>query len=635
MCGIAGLVHPDPSLAQSAIQKMVQCQNHRGPDDRGNALLPFGDGHLALGHNRLSIIDLSAAGHQPMVHPHTADQLIFNGEIYNFADLRKQLEAQGEQFKGHSDTEVLLHGLSRFGPDFVPRLAGMYAFAFYNAREQSLLLARDPAGMKPLYVARLEGSSSGALIFASEVRAILATGLVPAQLDLRAVAGCLAYGAVQQPLTIVKNIRAFPPGSSQLLQPHGNGAASAPKKFWTFPRPKFVTESDAVEKTKTLLDQSVRDHLVADVPVGVFLSSGLDSTIMAGLAARHSPQMRTFTVGFDDQPDLSEQALASQTAQLFGLRHENINITNADAEAAARQWLDAIDQPSMDGLNTFIISQAVRRAGITVAISGQGGDELFGGYPSFRDVPRFARLLKNSSWLPAVARASLGKLAKLGKSAAVKDKITGLLTSNGSLLQLYLQRRRMLSDPSMAALGLHARGLELDVGFMPPDAIQDAPLDAADPVWTVSALESTFYQGNTLLRDSDNNGMAHSLEIRMPLLDQRVLDFVHTIPGSVRVPNGQNNKHLLRRAFSDFLRPVLADQKKRGFHLPFKRWMQGPLRSLCEQSLAHLKSHTPLDPKGIDATWQTFLNDPESSNWSRPLTLVVLGHYLHRLNLTV
>jgi asparagine synthase (glutamine-hydrolysing) len=377
----------------------------------------------------------------------------------------------------------------------------------------------------------------------------------------------------------------------------------------------------------------VRDHLVADVPVGVFLSSGLDSTIVAGIAAKYTPKLRSFTVGFADQPDMSEQALATETAKLFGLEHTNIDVVGSDAEKYVAMWLASLDQPSMDGLNVYVISKVIRERGITVALSGQGGDELFGGYPSFRDVPRLRHLLHRMRNVPRLLRTAGARLATAGKPMAVRQKLLDMMASDGSVHELALQRRRAMSRSQLSALGIDAAALGLDPSFQLPESVAGLE-DCDDIVALISRCESQFYQGNMLLRDGDTNGMANSLEIRVPMLDQRMLDLAHSLPGSMRLPPDAPGKHLLRVAFAPLLRPVLAQQGKRGFSLPLRRWMMGPLRERCEAGLRILKSMSILEPRGVDAVWQEFLRDPESPTWSRALTLVVLGVYVEQLRAT-
>jgi asparagine synthase (glutamine-hydrolysing) len=631
MCGIAGLISEKQYVVRQALRAMVAAQEHRGPDDCGEQYIDFGERHLGLGHRRLSILDLSCAGHQPMVHPETGNLIVFNGEIYNFRQIRAELESAGEHFHGTGDTEVLLRGLTLQGPQFLRRLEGMYAFAFYDARRGALLLARDPLGIKPLYVAR----TADAFLFASEVRAILASGIVSRDLDLQGVASMLAYGAVQQPSTIFRAIRSFPPGCWQELSAFANGGGDAPVPFWSFPpvNPE-IRGPEAVTTVEKTLRQAVTDHLVSDVPVGVFLSSGLDSTAVAALAAESTSRLRSFTVGFADQPDMSELALARETAQLLNLDHTEIDIAGRDAEGEAIAWLKSLDQPSIDGLNIFVISRAVRKQGITVALSGQGGDELFGGYPSFGDVPRLHRWLRRLRVLPRPLLRQLGCLATVYQPVSVREKMKDILGTDGSLLQLYLQRRRAMSNQQLCEIGIDARQLEFSEAFLPADAIDLQNFNEARPIAALSQLEMRLYQGNMLLRDSDVNGMAHGLEIRVPLLDQRLVSYVSSVPDAVRLPSGMPNKYLLRLACAPHFRPALLKQRKRGFALPIRRWMINSLRDLCEHALISLKSAGFVREQGVDALWQSFLREPETPIWSRAFALCVLGIYLKNTRVT-
>ena len=336
-------------------------------------------------------------------------------------------------------------------------------------------------------------------------------------------------------------------------------------------------------------------------------------------------------MGFADQPDMSELELAAETATLFGLEHTDIVINGADAQVAAMKWLDALDQPSLDGLNVYIISQAVRAQSITVALSGQGGDELFGGYPSFEDVPRLHRALRGMDWLPGGLRSALASAAAVGKSKAVQQKLSDMARSGSDVLELYLHRRRTMSQAQMAELGLAPQRVGLSDNYEPPEALAGLVVDHGDIVRVVSQLECRFYQHNMLLRDGDANGMAHSLEIRVPMLDQRMLDLMLPMAGDVRLPTGRANKHLLRAAFGPDLRPALLHQAKKGFVLPIRRWMIGPMREMCEQSLGALKDLGALRHEGIDGVWRAFLREPESPIWTRAFTLVVLGHYVRKM----
>lgn len=630
MCGIAGILSPVETTVRRALPTMVEAQTHRGPDDSGLEYRRMGSLHLGLGFRRLAILDLSPAGHQPMVHPDTGDLLIFNGEIYNFRRLRIELEAAGERFTSQCDTEVLLRALTRWGQDALAKLEGMFAFAYFDRRGQRLLLARDPAGIKPLFVAEIDGS----LLFASEVRALHATGLIPQAIDRQAVAGFLAYGALQQPRTLFASIRALPPGTWQEFRPCGAGAwaSDRPKRHWDYPPPRSdLDQEQTVAEVGSTLDLVVRDHLVADVPVGIFLSSGLDSTIIAGLAARHTSSARSFTVGFGDET-ASEVALASETAHLFGQSHTAIQITEGEALREATAWLGRIDQPSIDGLNVAIISAAVRREGVKVALSGLGGDELFCGYPSFRDVPRIQRLLRRIRFLPPALRRIMARGVAVGWSADARRKLTDMAGSDGSSLSLYLQRRRVLSDRQLVTLGYQPSELGLTQNYLPPEAEFEFESDTNDPIRTISRFESHFYQGHMLLPDADVNGMSYGLEIRVPMLDRRMLDLAHAAPGHIRMPKGASDKHLLREAFRPLLRPGISERPKQGFSLPLGRWMRGPLRDLCESGLATLAVSGLVQKQGLYAIWNNFLKDRGDPAWSRPFSLCSLGLYLASLN---
>lgn len=629
MCGIAGIVATRREAVEAALPAMTDAVRHRGPDDSGQAIVELGANVLGLGHRRLSIIDLSPAGHQPMRNPQTGDLIVFNGEIYNYPALREELLRDGVQFAGHSDTEVLLYGLRRWGASYINRLEGMYALAWYDRTNESLLLARDPVGIKPLYVAR----RGEVLLFASEVRAIVASGLVPRRLERRAVAGLLAYGAVQEPFTIFEGVEALPAGCWQSIDLRRTGAAAGrPQRYWSFPQPDpAMDEPQAIARLQTTFEAAARDHLISDVPVGVFLSSGLDSTIIASLAARHTDRLRTFTVGFADQPQMSESAAAAETARRIGAEHTDIQINGPDALAACQAWMSSLDQPSADGLNTYVISKAVRSQGIIVALSGLGGDELFGGYGSFSLVPKAAKLIGYVSWVPARVRRALVGAATVGRPESFRQKAADIASTGGGTLPLFLQARRLLSNAELAELGVPRVQSGLTADFVPESAIEELRPDDFDRVAALSRMESRLYMGNMLLRDSDANGMAHGLEIRVPALDRRMLDFGHAIPGRVRRPTPTAEKFLLRKAFAPLLRPELTDQAKKGFQLPVGEWMVGPLRELCATGLSVVKRSGMLRGDAVETVWQTFLREPVRRRWARAMVLVVLGMYMDRL----
>lgn len=610
---------------------MGAAMRHRGPDDAGVEVLPLNGAVLGFSFRRLAILDLSPAGHQPMFHSQTGNCLNFNGEIYNYQEIRRDLSARGVQFRGQSDSEVLLHALTEWGPAALPRLAGMFALGFYDARQRSLLLARDPLGIKPLYFGR---GAKGEFLFASEMRALAATGLIDMQVDPAAVAGYLAYGSVQGPATIVRSIREFPAGSYQWIDAAVlSETPASPTRYWTIPAPDAsAAGNDVAGALRDVLTTSVREHLASDVPVGVFLSAGIDSTVIASLAARYAQSLRTFTVGFDEHPDVSEAPLAARTAQRIGARHSEIQVSSADALDACRRWLDCLDQPCVDGLNTYIISEVVRREGIIVALAGLGGDELFAGYHTFSRVPRFVRAMRWLRWIPRSERRRWAGLAALGKPTAVARKLADTLGSDGSVFEVYLQTRRVTSEQALAELGIEPHRLHLTPRLLAPETERALIRQHPDAIWSISQFESLLYMGNTQLRDSDTNAMAHSIEIRVPLLDTRVLDFAYRLPGSVRMGSPPRAKHLLRTAFAEFLPDELMDKPKSGFALPVGRWMLESLRDECEAGIAHLRGTGLLRVGGIDDIWQRFTKSGDTSRYARAFSLVVLGHYLRRLS---
>jgi asparagine synthase (glutamine-hydrolysing) len=640
MCGICAIISSDPAIAGKAISTMCDAQVHRGPDDQGTAFVDNTSHTVGLGQRRLSIIDLSALGHQPMVHPQTGDILSYNGELYNFLELREQLETDHDvRFKGRSDTEVILHALVQWGPACFERFEGMFALAFYQRESRTLLLARDPLGIKPLYYA----AGPGQLLVASELRAIIATGLVSKAISQQSVAGLMAYGSVPEPGTLFEDIHAFPPGHYARINTDLNRQTPRlrPRPHWRMPSvdaslAKASAEHDAAAQIASTLDRAVRNHLISDVPVGIFLSSGLDSTIIAALAARHVSDVRTFTVGFADQPDMSESPMASQTARELGLPFADIQILGSEAQSATAQWIQSVDQPSVDGLNSYVISKAVRDEGIVVALSGLGGDELLGGYRSFQDVPRLRRSLKRLAWMPPALRARAMELACLTRPATTRHKAGDLARSGASVRDLALGRRQITSCRRLRALGLDPQALGLSAAYLSSSTLDrlDYGDDQSDIIAAVSRYEAGFYMSNMLLRDSDTTGMAHSLEIRVPMIDRTMLDLCFALPGHVRLPRGVADKHLLRVAFKDILRDDLLKQSKRGFHLPIRRWMQGELRELCESSLTRVKSLELLERVALDQLWSDFLAQPETPVWSSAFTAIVLGAYLERLNIS-
>lgn len=628
MCGICGAIGGNPAEVEPAIRRMMAAMAHRGPDDSGYEQLPLGrqDNRTAaaFGFRRLAIIDPTPAGHQPMVEPATGNCLVFNGEIYNFRDLRVELQREGVIFQGTSDSEVLLQALTRWGEDALGKLHGMYAFAFFEARTERVLLARDPLGIKPLYVA----SVGQRLVFASEIRALRASGLVSADLDVSGVASMLAYGAIQDPRTIFAAIRSFPAAHSQWVGAcEGDGAGpSPPRRFWRYPGPALDEDvGTAAANVRRLLNDSIRRHLIADVPVGVFLSAGIDSTVITALAREHSPGITAFTVGLRPGEGQDEAAVAASTARSLGIEHVVVNV---DADALPErwhEWIEHLDSPSIDGFNTFLVSRQLTEQGVVVGLSGLGADEMFGGYASFSRAPRLAGILRALRFVPAHTRGAVVRsLGSIAGRIGVFEKLADLVEGDPSVAAITRGMRRTLSSTRLAALGLDRGVTGLVADYLDPAAERegDASLDSFN---TVARNEAVHYMRDTLLRDTDAVSMRHSLEVRVPFLDLPLYEYVASLRGRIKRAGAGGSKALLRAACADVIPEPVARRPKTGFALPIDQWMRGTMRDACEAAIDRLAAVPFIEAREVRSVWRRFMSDSGSMHWSRPLSLVVLG----------
>ncbi len=603
MCGIAGQLGREPGDFAARVGPRLA---HRGPDDAG----VWQDAGACLVHRRLAILDLSPLGHQPMASPCGRWQLVFNGEIYNHAELRRRLEAEGQRFRGSGDTEVLLAWLVSRGLDGLGALRGMFAFCLYDTRERSALLARDPHGIKPLY---LRSGPGGCLAFASELRALLAAAGEAPSLNRQALGRYLATGSVPEPDTLAAGVRRLPCGHVAIwrqgrltVQPWG----ALPESLVGTAGDPGLTTAEAVALTRSALEDSVAAHMVSDVPVGLFLSAGLDSASLLALAPRG---LHTFTIGFrtPGAGDFDESGPAARIAAHFGAHHTPLNLT-ADQ---ARQWLPAFlasqDQPSIDGYNTWCVARLATEQGLKVALSGLGGDELFGGYPSFRVVPRLRRWRSligpagpPAAWL--LQRLPQGRRARL-------QRIAGLLQAPASLAGAYGCFRGLFSPKETGRLLAHW-GLgpgPAALPWMDDDASCEGARGAGGGVKGpagregVAWLEGSRYLRNQLLPDSDVMAMAAGLELRLPLVDARLQRRLAPIPAPLRLAEG---KQLLARSVPE-LPDWFLNRPKQGFRFPFQLWLDDPASPLALR--------LPSTPSGIDLT-----------PWYRRWSLMVLQHWL-------
>jgi asparagine synthase (glutamine-hydrolysing) len=641
MCGIAGIIGRLDASNRAALERMSGAMVHRGPDARGtwvSAPDTRGWGAL-LAHRRLSILDLSPAGAQPMVDPMTGHVVVLNGEIYNFGDLRRRLVAEGQEFKSTGDTAVMLRALALYGAGAVSWLRGMFAFACWNPKQRRLLLARDPLGIKPLYLARSSDRDAGwSVAFASEVRALLASGLLSTpHLDPPAVASGVWNGFVVGPGTAVKGIDLLWPG--KLLELDGVGREVCHQDFWCIPdrAPDPTMDEDSLG---CILEEGVKLHLASDVPLAVFLSGGVDSSAMANLAQRaaQSP-IHTFTLAFEEQ-DLNEGPIARQIAAAIGTQHHEVVLTERRFVESLEAALDSLDQPTFDGLNAYYMSQAIRDAGFTVALSGTGGDELFGGYTSYRDLPVLQRWSRYAAWVPRdlqVAAATLTTWPLRRSGGAVPPqtrwaKLPEMVRHSDDLLALY-QLAYALFLPGFQRELMAPDFAEALTDGLPPAMRQRliAETRGRTPISAISVMEQRLFLGERLLRDNDVASMASSLEQRVPLVDQVLFESVDRLPDQARYqPLGR--KTILRRIGLRGLDPALFERPKSGFVLPFDRWIRRGLKDAMDETLRDPEAIAPagLDPAAIERLWRSFLDGAPGMYWSRIWSVYVFIRWCHR-----
>lgn len=526
MCGVVGIYSyaaSAPPVSPAELLRIRDQMVSRGPDGKGEWY--SADGRVALGHRRLAIIELSPSGAQPMVSANGSTIVSFNGEIYNYRELREFLEHRGHRFRTGSDTEVILQLYEREGEAMLPRLRGMFALAVWDAKRQGMLLARDPFGIKPLYYA----DDGGTLRAASQVKALMAGGAISDALEPAGYVSFFLLGYVAEPFTIRRAVRALPAGHTLWVDAAG---ARSPRAFSSLQQlfqpmeelPSPVTPDDRRAFLTSSLADSVKAHLVSDVPVGVFLSAGLDSTGIMSLAVQQSARLKTLTVGFAEYrgTGADEVPIAEAVAREFGTDHTTVWVQREDFRREQGHFFAAMDQPTIDGVNSFFVSRAAAKAGLKVALSGLGGDELFGGYPSFRQIPRITKLLGPLHAVPALGRA-IRRVASHSIGSRLSPKFAGLIEYGTTIEDAYLLRRSLympwelphVLDPDIVREGWAT--------LQPLPSFRASTEGLQRDRLRVTALEMTWYMRNQLLRDTDWASMAHSLEVRTPLVDIELL----------------------------------------------------------------------------------------------------------------
>lgn len=595
MCGIAGILKKSGRSSAddkvNRIGQMADAMVHRGPDDSG--VFHSTCGHALLAHRRLSIIDLSSAGHQPMTTVDGRFTIVFNGEIYNHAALRDELRRDsGFTFHTHSDTEVLLALYSVQGNAMLSRLKGMFAFALWDTQKKTCLIARDPLGIKPLYYCQSEGD----LFFASELRALLASEAIPRKLEPKALQLYLQTGSVPEPHCLVAGVQHLPAGTLLEWSPAGTRVES----YWrpTYPWQTDSLTEDPISITRTALLESIERHFVSDVPVGLFLSGGIDSTAVLALAhALGKRDLQTCSIGVD-HADFDESDLAARTAAHFHTQHTTLELNGDRAHELSLSFLQQMDQPSIDGLNTYTVSHLAHEQGLKVVLSGLGGDELFAGYPSFSRIPQLQRLHR----LPGARQLLPPLLRRSGTSRY--QRLAAYLKGPGQLEDAYQAIRGIFSPADAAEISHRLAGSAVSVDA----TLTELPPDPAD---AISYLEMTRYMRNQLLRDSDVYSMAFSLELRVPLVDRSLFETLSRIPPSFRLRRG---KQLLIEAAPE-IPDWIFSQPKRGFRFPFQTWMQGTWGDLLQQS-------------------DSLLDGMPYQDWYQRWSVAVLLHWMEKLSIT-
>jgi asparagine synthase (glutamine-hydrolysing) len=577
MCGIAGAVG---FTSPDAVRVMTDALAHRGPDDSG--VFFDANARVALGHRRLSIIDVSSSGHQPMSYDGGRYVITYNGEIYNFAELRRELEPLGHRFLSHSDTEVMLAAYAQWGERCVERFRGMFAFAIYDreAGDGTLLfLARDRFGIKPLYFTLHDGL----FVFASELKALFAGGFTERRLDLDALSVYLSLGSMPQPRTALANVSALEPAHVMKVRAD---LSIETKRYWDLADASRAWErevreldaSSAPARLRELLEEATRYHMIADVPVGAFLSGGIDSTSVVGLMTRASgSRIRTFSVGFDDEAGvIDERQWARLGAVRFNAEHTEIVVSGSKVAAEFEEIVTAIDQPSLDGTNTFLVSRAAGKS-LKVALSGLGGDELFAGYPHFRRLQRAALF---DRWLGSSPRSLARTVVRHipGRFVRERDFLAASATERFATLRLLADDagKQELLNPDLAAR----------MNRTPLSAHYELLLRRElDSVAQTSYVEIRRYLADTLLRDADAMAMDSSLEVRPVLLDHVLAEFAFALPSSLKL-SPTTNKAVFIDAVRDLLPPELLRRRKTGFELPLQSWLAGPLRDRARDAFS-------------------------------------------------
>lgn len=615
MCGISGIIGAEGPVLHSGIKSMTNRLAHRGPDAEGY----FIEAGVALGHRRLSIIDLSTAANQPMNDTSGRYVIVYNGELYNFREVKGLLPDY--PYQTNSDSEVVLASYARWGAGCLKHFNGMFAFAIWDKRKRELFFARDRLGVKPLYY-YTEGQH---LVFASELRAVLASGIVSPKLDMNAVCNYMMYQSVYAPFTVIQSVFQMMPGEYGIFK---DGRLEK-YIYWRLEdsgEPIEDANADKVRhKVKHLLSESVARRMVSDVPIGAFLSGGIDSSAVVGLMAQCSEQpVNTFSINFSE-PEYDESYYSSLIARRFRTRHTPLLLGANDFLESFPKALESMDSPSGDGFNSWLVSKMTKQAGITVALSGIGGDELFAGYSGFI---RWFRLRKAIWWaIPQKFRNLSGNLLRLAANSPRTARLADLIAAETPDIEhVYPAFRQIMNSEQSKKLLQKIPQMEDSAQrllFGRREKIHKLPV-----LSQYSAAELLGYTMNVLLKDTDQMGMASALEVREPFFDYQLIEYVLQISDTIKYP--RYAKSLLVDALSPLLPDEIVHRPKRGFTLPWKLWLRNDLRPWCEQNLKNLAERPAFNGDEIRKLGSQFFNRPSNNNWAPVFLLAVLEDWLER-----
>jgi asparagine synthase (glutamine-hydrolysing) len=618
MCGIAGILNLNNNKVDPGIiQSMTDAVAHRGPDAEGI----WNENEIALGHRRLSIIDLSTAANQPFTDNSGRFVTVFNGEIYNYNDVKRKITAY--DFRTTSDTEVLVAAYAKWGADCLHHFRGMFAFAIWDKQEKELFLARDCFGVKPLYFF----IDDSVFLFSSEIRSVLASNKVRRKVNANALYEYFSYQSVSYPYSIIENVSQIEAGSWMKIK---NGKIDK-KRYWDVTKPESnfdFNNADAVQKNiKHLLLQSVERRLVSDVPVASFLSGGIDSSAIVGLMAEaSSSQPNTFNISFEEG-EFNEAKYAELISKKFNTNHTSILLKPSSFLDELENALNAIDRPSADGINTYVVSKAIQEKGIRVALSGIGGDELFAGYPIFSQYLQLQQRKFFWEFPSSLRRIAASLIAGTNKSK--NNRIAQVLNAPScSIENLYPFLRQIFSPKQITTFS---------PGIISGDSITSVQkdlesrkhnIDKLPLLSQVSVAEYLGYTQNTLLKDTDQMGMAVALEIREPYFDQDLVEFVLNVPDQLKKPTYP--KSLLVESLKPMLPDEIVFRKKQGFLFPWAIWLKNELRTFCDEHIKNLSQRPFMNEKIVLSYWQRFLSGDKEIRWAEIWVLVVLEHWLKK-----